>query len=439
MSRRLGSLFSGVGGFDLAAERVGMTVAWQSEIEPFANKVLAHRFPDVPNLGDVTQIESAPPVDIITAGFPCQDLSVAGKQAGLRGGNRSVLFFEILRIVEAMRAATHGRRPAWLVLENVPGLISSHRGRDFAAVLGGLRQLGPLDIAWRVLDARFFGVPQRRRRIFVVCDFAGERAAEILALTAGGAGHPPPRRAQGQGPANGAADGAGGAGAYTLHGFNSTAMTGNGEAEAAFPTDIARSLDTTGGFATYQGGTLVANCLTAPRTGGGGSYRLDDHEVGNLLVADLAQITSKRNRTRVEAGLPSSTLAAESQMIVANALTASNGHHGHSSPRGDGSDNLVPTYMIGLGSDPLHSRDLAQPLTNRHGDPGTISGEGGVRRLTPVEAERLQGFPDGWTCLHDHPQPCECSDGARYRVMGNAVCVAVSTWILGRIARLETP
>lgn len=206
----LGSLFDGSGGFPLAGTLVGITPIWSSEIELFPLRVTAARFPDVKQLGDVTKINGAEidPVDIITFGSPCQDLSVAGKQKGIHDGERSNLFFEAVRIIKEMRDAdkANGRsgvdiRPRFAVWENVPGAFSSNGGDDFKAVLealAGVMQDG-LDIprpkkwnhaggvagdgwsiAWRVYDAQYWGVPQRRKRIYLVADFGSERAGEIL-------------------------------------------------------------------------------------------------------------------------------------------------------------------------------------------------------------------------------------------------------------------
>lgn len=193
---RVGSLFAGVGGFDLGFERAGFAVAWHAEIDKAASAILRYRWPEVPNLGDVTKIDGAAiePVDVICGGFPCQDLSVAGKRRGF-AGERSVLAFEFLRIVREMREATDGAAPTFLVLENVPGLFTSAGGRDFGALLDALGDLRPMDVAWRVLDSRFFGVAQRRRRVFVVVDFGGERCDEILALREGLRGDSPASRA----------------------------------------------------------------------------------------------------------------------------------------------------------------------------------------------------------------------------------------------------
>lgn len=197
----LGSLFDGIGGWLLAARHAGVTPVWASEIEPFPCTVTARHFPDVKQLGDITQIDpdTLTPVDIVCAGSPCQDLSIAGKRKGL-DGVRSGLFRTAVDIVRRMRERTAGKYPRFFVWENVPGAFSSNRGMDFQAVLeeigeskipmpqgnrwapSGLVQFPGTEIAWRVLDAQYWGVPQRRRRIFLVADFAadGRCAGEIL-------------------------------------------------------------------------------------------------------------------------------------------------------------------------------------------------------------------------------------------------------------------
>jgi DNA (cytosine-5)-methyltransferase 1 len=210
----LGSLFDGIGGFPLAAVRNGITPVWASEIEPFPIEVTKFRFPDMLHMGDITKLDGAalPPVDIICGGSPCQDLSVAGMRAGLAGA-RSGLFMEQIRIVKEMRTADEQRgrsnqlvRPRFFCWENVPGAFSSGqpKGEDFRVVLeeivrikrdsvsvprpypwpwqpaGRIRLGTDFSLAWRVLDAQYWGVPQRRRRIFLVADFAGGSAPSIL-------------------------------------------------------------------------------------------------------------------------------------------------------------------------------------------------------------------------------------------------------------------
>ena len=228
----LGSLFDGLGGFPLAGIRNGINPVWASDIEPFPIAVTRNHFPNMRHVGSVTEISGAElePVDIITFGSPCQDLSVAGKQAGIHEGARSSLFFEAIRIIREMREKdiADGRtgkfiRPRFAVWENVPGAFSSNKGQDFQAVLqalcnirGGPYHIVPIppkgkwlsagnivgngfSLAWRVLDAAGWGVPQRRKRIFLVADFAGERAAEILFDESRLHGHPAQGGEAGQG------------------------------------------------------------------------------------------------------------------------------------------------------------------------------------------------------------------------------------------------
>lgn len=203
---KLGSLFDGSGGFPLAGVLHGIEPVWASEIEPFCIRVTKARFPNMKHLGSVTDVNGAEvePVDIITFGSPCQDLSVAGKQLGIHDGQRSNLFFEAIRIIKEMRDATANEFPRFAVWENVPGAFSSNKGRDFQAVLqalcdirGGQGHIVPVppkgkwlpagcivgdgwSVAWRVYDAQFWGVPQRRKRIYLIADFGSERAGEIL-------------------------------------------------------------------------------------------------------------------------------------------------------------------------------------------------------------------------------------------------------------------
>ena len=211
---KLGSLFDGSGGFPLAGALFGIEPVWASEIEPFPIKVTKARFPGMKHLGDVTKIKGAEiePVDIITFGSPCQDLSVAGKQAGIHDGERSNLFFEAIRIIKEMREHDRelGRpdkllRPRFAVWENVPGAFSSNKGEDFRAVLQAfcdINEKGRVSVpqpqrwkpdgvivgtcwslAWTVLNACEMGrisVPQRRKRIYLIADFGSERAGEIL-------------------------------------------------------------------------------------------------------------------------------------------------------------------------------------------------------------------------------------------------------------------
>jgi len=187
-----GSLFAGIGGFDLGFEQAGIPTLWQVENNWFCQSVLRTHFPEAKLYGDIRTLDPAvlEPVDIISGGVPCQDWSIANAQRRGLEGNDSGLFFEFVRIVAALR-------PPWVVFENVPGLLSAHAGRDFAIVLRSLADLG-YGLAWRVLDSRFFGVAQRRRRVYLVGSRGNLRAAQVLFDTEGGCGHPPARTAKGE-------------------------------------------------------------------------------------------------------------------------------------------------------------------------------------------------------------------------------------------------
>jgi DNA (cytosine-5)-methyltransferase 1 len=207
----LGSLFDGSGGFPLGGLLSGIQPVWASEVEPFPIRVTTKRLPFIKHYGDVSKMNGGEiePVDIITFGSPCQDMSVAGKRAGL-DGSRSNLFYEAVRIVKEMRCSTDGKYPRWICWENVPGAFSSNKGEDFKAVLDSICKIkdeacdipehnkwesageilgDDFSIAWRVLDAQFWGVPQRRKRIFLVVDFAGRSAGQILFESEGLSGY----------------------------------------------------------------------------------------------------------------------------------------------------------------------------------------------------------------------------------------------------------
>lgn len=378
----VGSLFSGVGGFDIGLERAGHEIAWHSEIEPHACAVLRERWPDVPNLGDVTKIDGAaiPPVDVICGGFPCQDLSVAGKRRGFEG-ERSVLAFEFLRIVREMREATDGAAPTFLVLENVPGLFTSAGGRDFGALLDALGDLRPMDVAWRVLDSRYFGVAQRRRRVFVVVDFGGERCDEVLALTEGLRWNPPAGRAAredvagtlgGGSSKRGWSDDLDRNGAFVAGTVSSKRAKGTGGPAGDECYNLVSHSLRADGFDASEDGTgrgipLVADPISAHEQStytheGKGNFRLR-----NVVIPfDERNVTSPDNRSRCEPGEPCHTLHEGAPAVaIRTAQTSANGH--------------------GIAEEAVHTLDRAS---------GQAVVSSGVRRLTPRECERLQGFPE---------------------------------------------
>lgn len=327
------SLFAGIGGFDLGFARAGMVCVGQVEIDKRARSTLERHWPSVPRYDDVRAVgrNNLPQqIDVLCGGFPCQDLSIAGKRLGF-GGLRSSLFFEMVKIADECR-------PAYLVWENVPGLLSSNAGWDFAAVLAALGDIGYYG-AWTVLDARYFGVPQRRRRVFGVfsrLDSGAAACAEILALAERGRRHPAPRRKTQE--------------------------------------EVAGTL----GSGTARGGRR--------------STDLDGHGA----------------------------------WIVEQAMS-SKWAKGVSGPAGDEHHNLIAFDLLAQGSS--LSGSIVRPpnlAMIRAKTSDAICSDMAVRRLTPLECERLQGFPDGWT---DH-----LADTARYVLLGNAVVPAVVQWIGQRMA-----
>lgn len=426
----VGSLFAGIGGFDLGFERAGFRVLWQVEREPFCQKVLARRFSDVPVYDDVRTVgaHNLTPVDVIVGGFPCQDVSVAGRREGLEG-ERSGLFYEAARIISELK-------PTVVVIENVPGLLSSHGGRDFHAVLSSLAERG-FRRAYRILDSRYFGVAQRRRRVFIVlrAGTSGERPREVLLESESRA-----RRAQAGAEARTDA-------AATLRGRSAR----RGVNEPGRGGEDDSNLVAIGVHANQRGElrtSSVAGCLSAAKSGkqleavmvGGGSYPTVTSDASPTLTGrrgDQSSVimASSGERERALTASMHKRHDEDTDTLIAHTLTASAGHHGHSSPRGDGRDNLVAevanTLLAPNGGQ--RTDDLNQTFTPT---------QYGVRRLTPLECERVQGFPDGWTCLcgegHKGSRHCTCPDTPRYKATGNAVTVPVAEWIARRILDAET-
>ena len=401
---KFGSVFAGIGGFDLGFERAGMVCKWQVERDPFCQKVLSRHWPDVKRFDDVMtfQPKKKQRVDVICGGFPCQDLSVAGNRNGL-SGKRSGLFFEMLRIVEEIR-------PRVLVWENVPGLFTSTDRRDFATVLRSLGDIGYFG-AWRVLDAQFFGVPQRRRRVFGV--FVDRRAgdwriaAKILALTEGMCGNSQ-------------------TGSETGKDIAGTLGGGSTDSRRGWRND----LDTNGAY--------IAATLRSRSAGVGGKIPGRGGEDDSNLV--LARCLTTGEGARQDA---------ETCNLIASTIQASQGHHGHSSPRGDGSDNLVIGTITGSTGGPTDTTPIVYQCQGTNvGESGTLRTGGtvssgipfilkraGVRRLTPRECERCQGFPDDHTRYTAAGE--EISDTQRYRMIGNAVVPNVANWIANRIVKFS--
>lgn len=394
MSMRFGSLFSGIGGLDLGLERAGMTCAFQVEIDPFCQRVLEKHWPSVRRYGDIRELtgDELERTDLICGGFPCQDLSVAGKRAGL-AGERSGLFFEFVRLVAALA-------PRWVLIENVPGLLSSNGGRDMGTVLGTLAEFG-YGYAYRVLDAQYFGVAQRRRRVFIVgCLGDWTAAAEVLFEPESCERDTPPRRETGEDIARALTSSVGGVSGKEQQATYVASTTGRGWWNEGF-----------GALRADAGGMEQSSHLVAIQDVRGGTRDKTDHGQG----------------MGIRQGGPMYTLGATEQHAVAHPLHAN--RWGGSDSHGD-EGNVVLAFNPQTGGDVRLG--LGEKPTALHAGQVPAMCGMSVRRLTPTECERLQGFPDGWTALDGR-----AADSPRYRALGNAVCVPVAEWIGRRIVVFE--
>lgn len=401
---RVISLFAGIGGFDLGFSRAGMTTVAQVENNAAATAVLQRHYPDVQRFEDVCHVgrHNLPAADLVCGGFPCQDVSVAGNRAGL-AGERSGLWFEFLRILAEVR-------PRWCVIENVPGLLSSNAGRDFATILHGLVECG-YGVCWRVLDAQYFGVAQRRRRVFIIGHLGSGRAAQVLLEQQGGTGHPEPRQQAGQGTAatvsasppsrrNGGSDPTAGHFVYGMQ-----------RSDEYRDASVASTLASRDGKGVR---TVVAGTLGAEfgRNRSLGNART---EADMLVVAEAIDVRNSRSNGGISGTLQSKA----------------NGGYSLSY------QNPIAFNWAASPQQSLNPNVIAPTIKSaRNGSPAVQSTQTGVRRLTPTECARLQGFPDDWAAYDADGKAL--SDSAQYRMYGNAVAVPVIEWLGRRIMALDT-
>lgn len=446
-------LFAGIAGASIAMLKAGIEVVAHAEIEPFCCRVLECRLPGIPNLGDVSritaeQVRALGPIDVVSFGSPCQDWSVAGKRLGLKG-HRSSLFHEAVRIVRVAK-------PRWAVFENVPGILSAAGGWDFAAVLDEMADAGALDIAWRVLDAQWFGVPQRRRRIFLVADFGGERAGQILSLSEGVQRHPAPGREAGEEAARGARGGAKESVLFACQGSNvgefGTLKAGNGGLTGGVPFMPEVSHALTAHPSGQRNDPTEQTFITHALTSEGHDASEDGTERGTPLVPTPILEAGARQGTKAdkrdglgigEPGDPMFMLQAGKQHALAFAenqrselrvssvhpqLTTGGGKPGQGYPA-----VAQPMAVTSKGNGEAWESDVHTSLSAAGGGQ---AGQGypairhgmAVRRLTPRECERLQGFPDDWTNISG------ASDSGRYRALGNAWAIPCGEWVMRRMA-----
>ena len=484
----LGSLFDGSGGFPLGGALAGIKPLWSSEIEPFPVRVTAKRFPWMKHYGNISALDGAKvePVDIITFGSPCQDMSLAGRRDGL-SGSRSSLFYEAIRIIKEMREATDGKYPRWICWENVQGAFSSNKGQDFRAVLeeicrikeegvsvsfpGKWEKAGCIvgegySVAWRQLDAQFWGVPQRRKRIYLVADFAGRSAGKILFESEGLSGYSAESFRAWQGTAGAFEEGIGAAGTICLNdqGGNRMDVTEdvtctlraeshhpplvfeNHSQDSRYtgPQDVSQTVLATFGM----GGNNQPFVVETPKTlkirsgcegGGKGALIQDDlsatlgcNNDQTLFVPKAFGICSKGSNSMMSDNPNSGFYKADTARcldanggnpscnqggIAVVALQGSMiGRSDKNGPRGSGVNEDVsftldtadrhavayPVYSASKSSFFMKAeKELAGTLVaTDYKDPPIVNDENEVeyivRRLTPTECARLQGFPDWW-------------------------------------------
>ena len=487
----LGSLFDGSGGFPLGGLLAGITPVWASEIEPFSIRVTTKRLPFMKHYGDISQMDGGKiePVDIITFGSPCTDMSIAGRRAGL-DGKQSSLFYQAIRIIQEMREATHGRYPRYIVWENVPGAFSSNKGEDFKAVLEaviGIKEPGaqvPMpeknlwpyadlylgeqwSVAYRTLDAQYWGVPQRRRRIYLVADFAGWGAGQVLFESEGLSGYSAEGFRAWQRAAGDSAVGAGAAG-VCLNDQGGSCMDVSSEVAATLRAEnhghppcvldaagfcTEHSADSRGiGFEQERAPTLRAGVVPA-------AIALESHPIDSRIkIADDGTIQTLTSRMgtggmnvplvlKIRSGCEgggkgpliqedrSATLSCNNDQTLfepvpfgicsdqSKAMLSDNPHAGiykaqtsRTLDTGGGNPGCnqggiavvarEKSYAMTMNSYVQVEEEKTPALLSRdYKDPTAVNSGYTVRRLTPTECARLQGFPDWWCSGLDTPEP----------------------------------
>jgi len=427
---KYGSVCSGVEAATVAWHPLGWEPQWFSEIEKFPSAVLAHHYPDIPNYGDMTQFKEWPDdrangVELIVGGPPCQDFSIAGQRRGMsvagnEGGERANLTLKYLDLVAHFR-------PRWICYENVPGLLSSNRGRDFRAFLGALAELG-YGFSWRTLDAQFFGVPQRRRRVFVV-GYSGDwrRAAAVLFERHSLSGHPAPSRQARQETAKCLTSRVGSAFDAQSEQFIASPQA-TGETKLS---DVTMSLTASYG----QGGVDLASKPMVFDSGQGG--QLSDNHLQPTWPAEIASTLNAAFGDKQ--GLEDQHINSGAPLFVPDnvgPLTAGM----HKGPRG--TEAVESNHVIAFGAQNSAAQGdsvstQVTPTLDKSKTPA-VAQASAVRRLTPKECERLQGFPDDYTQIEWRNKPAEnCPDGPRYKALGNSMAVPVMRWIGERISMVD--
>lgn len=438
----LGSLFDGLGGWQLAAVNSGIKPIWSSEIEKFPMDITKKWFPNTIQLGDITKLDGAeiPPVDIICAGSPCQDLSIAGKRAGLEG-ERSGLFRKAVDIVQGMQKATNGEYPRYFVWENVPGAFSSNKGQDFRSVLeeigqtnipmppndkwttSGLVECKECEIAWRVLDAQYWGVPQRRKRVFLVADFAKTRrcAGKILFVEQSLSGHIKKDERERESSLREVTDSSGNAEQRMTLSETPYEPCADIDGKSVYENQQAYENRIDEGVRIHH--DIVPTIKAAWGTGGGNVPMILDDEKYGIEMYSMANgsHTLEKYGTDISPTLTSRMGTGGNQVpvFVVNKNRAN-------TLRANAEPQIVGT-LTASDSKGKNGQDINKfPVV-----------ESRIRRLTPLECERLQGLPDGWTDVPGVDKKGNikpASDSSRYKAIGNGMAQPCADFVLRQIA-----
>jgi DNA (cytosine-5)-methyltransferase 1 len=416
-----GSLFAGVGGFDMGFDQAGYECQFQVEWDKHCQQILQKHWPDVPKWWNVSDVNGAelPPVDVLIFGSPCQDLSVAGKRAGL-SGERSILFHEAMRIVKEMRDATANTYPRAVVWENVVGALTSNGGADFGVVLDEMAKAGAMVVEWAVLDAQYFGVPQRRRRVFIVSILDPSAAANcpdpLLPVSQGMRGDSK----------KGTKKGKGAPGAPAV-GFGKNSFGGWVETDVAIPLSAR---DTKGPLTTVvePAQEIVGSLNTYDFDKWGSNQFVNE---GKLIVQPF--VKSRRAQTTEDhetwnEGEVTNTL---NQFDLGDVRTTT----------AIVSTEAPLSFDTQFGSNALVFSDITPPLKSTQQPPSVaLDGSAGteaamtVRRLTPVECEALMGWPPDHTRWRADGK--EQVDSHRFRQCGNGVATPVARWVAGHLIKV---
>jgi DNA (cytosine-5)-methyltransferase 1 len=446
-----GSLFAGVGGFDMGFEQAGWDCKFQVEWDKNCQQILNKHWPDVPKWLDVSDVNGAeiPPVDCIVFGSPCQDLSVAGKRAGLEG-ERSGLFHEAVRIIKEMRDATNGTFPRWTVWENVAGALSSNNGRDFGTVINEMAKAGAHLQEYALLDAQHFGIPQRRRRVFLISCFDSATADRcpdpLLPVTESLRGDTKKSQPKRQSAALTLTEGVGGDGAIV-----------NAIGASIYHKQTVVNQDVNSGHLVTEGGILGSD-IVGPLNTSDAKMISTQYVNENKCVVEpyLAFDTQFGSNANVTENIAPTLKSSQQSPSVAYPIQDGREIEKHQNGFGVASDG-EPSYTLDQTGaqavaysvredakantfsatelDHANALSALRPSPQSHHAQMFIAQPMAVRRLTPLECERLMGWPDDHTRYK--ADGVEQADTHRYKQCGNGVATPVAKWVAGHIARIE--